>query len=219
MGKSTKYPEYSNGAVTINGNNVATVSKNGNTVTSNYNMSDLEKQMYDYAQNSLAEALPQLNVFDSNVQQGINSQLDAYRNQGMQSINDMYTPILRNLKNDMASRFGNFNNSMFMDKLGDIENNRASAISNLAQNLLMQRDNLYNSEMARRYNYMNAMNNVQNQILNKVFDYLNAARSNSSSGNSYNQTAYNANLANDNNMYNQNMQYAQLAMQMLPLLL
>ena len=219
MGKSSNYPAYTNGAVTVNGNKVATVSKKGNTVTSNYNMSDLEKQMYDYAQNSLAQALPQLNIFDSNVQQGINSQLDAYRDQGMQSINDMYTPILRNLKNDMASRFGNFNNSMFMDKLGDIENNRASAISNLAQNLLIQRDNLYNNEMTRRYNYMNAMNNVQNQILNKVFDYLDAAGKNSSSGNSYNHNAYNANTANDNAAYNQNMQYAQLAMQMLPLLL
>lgn len=218
MGKSTKYPAYANGAVSVNGNNIATVSKNGDVVTSNYNMSDPERQIYEYAQKSLVESLPQLNVFDSKVQQGINSQLDAYRTNGLQSINEMYAPILRNLKNDMASRFGNFNNSMFMDNLNDVENNRASAISNLAQNLLMQRDNLYNSEVARRYNYLNFMNNMQNQVINNMFRYIDAARSNSSSGNSYNQNAYNANYANGNNIYDQNMQYANMAMQMLPFL-
>ena len=219
MGKNSKYPSYSGGAVNVNGRQVASVAKKGDTVTSYYNMSDPEKSMYDYAQNSLVESLPQLNVFDSNVQRGINSQLDAYRNQGMQSINDMYAPLLRNLQNDMASRFGNFNNSMFMDKLNDIESNRAAAISNLAQNLLMQRDNLYNTEMARRYNYLNFMNNLQNQITNNMFRYLETAGKNSSSGNAYNQNAYNAGVANDNSMYNQNMQNSQFAMQMLPLFL
>lgn len=219
MGKNTKYPAYTGGAVSVNGNQVATVSKNGNTVTSNYNMSDPEKAIFEYAQNSLATSLPNLNVFDSNVQQGINSQLDAYRDRGMQSINDMYTPILRNLRNDMASRFGNLNNSMFMDKLNNIEDNRATAISDLAQNLLIQRDNLYNNEMARRYSYLNFMNNMQNQITNNILRYIDAARSNSASGNSYNQNAYNANTANSNNVYNQNMQQSQLAMQMLPLFL
>lgn len=219
MGKNSRYPSYSNGAVNVNGNNVATVSKKGDTVTSNYNMSDLEKQIYDYAQNSLATSLPNINVFDSDVLQGINSQLDAYKNKGMQSINDMYAPILRNLRNDMASRFGNLNNSMFMDNLNNIEKNRATAISDLAQNLLIQRDDLYNAEIARRYNYLNFMNNMQNQIMNNMFKYFDIAGKNSSSGNAYNQNAYNANVANENSAYNQNMQYAQLAMQMLPLLL
>lgn len=218
MGKNTKYPSYTNGAVAINGKQIASVSKKGDKVTSNYNMPTAEQAIYDYAQNSLVESLPQLNVFDSNVQRGINSQLDAYRTKGMQSINDMYTPILRNLRNDMASRFGNFNNSMFMDNINNIENSRAAAISDLVQNLLIQRDELYNAEMARRYNYLNFMNNMQNQITNNMFKYFDVAGKNSSSGNAYNQNSYNADTANSNNAYNQGMQQAQFFSQMLPFL-
>lgn len=41
---------YYNGAVSINGNNKATSKLDGSTVYSNYNMSDIEKAIYDYAQ-------------------------------------------------------------------------------------------------------------------------------------------------------------------------
>lgn len=215
MGKTTAYPAFSNGTVNINGNNVASVAKNGDTVTADYNMSNAEKNIYDYAQQSLAANLPYVNVFSPEVQNGINSQLQAYYNQGMQSLNSMYTPILNNLKNDIASRFGNLNNSIFMDKLNNIERNRAVALSDLQQNLMAQRDSLYDNELSRRYNYLNFMNDMQNQVTNNIINYLNAARSNSVLGNSYNAASYNA----ANNAYNKNMQYAQTAIQMLPLLL
>ena len=61
MGKSSK-PAYSSGVVTINGEEKASQYKNGNTVYSNYNMSDAEKQIYDYAQNSFLENLPKVNM-------------------------------------------------------------------------------------------------------------------------------------------------------------
>ena len=44
MGKSSK-PSYTNGVVSINGNTVASQYKDGDTVYSNYNMSDAEKQI------------------------------------------------------------------------------------------------------------------------------------------------------------------------------
>lgn len=222
MGKTSQapsYPSYSGGTIKVNGQKIASARKKGDNIYTSYKMPQVERSIYDYAQNALVSSLPNINVFSPEVQQGINSQLDAYRNQGMQSIENMYTPILNNLKNDMASRFGNLNNSMFMDNLNHIESNRAAAISNLAQNILAQRDNLYNQELSRRYNYLNTMNSLQNQITDNIFRYLNAAGQNSSAGNSYNQQAYNANAVSANNAYNQNMQYAQLAMQMLPFLL
>ena len=219
MGKSTKYPSFTNGAVSVNGNRLADVSKSGNTVTSSYNMPEMEKNIYDYAQNSLLASLPQIDVFSADVQNNVNSQLEAYKNQGMQTLNSLYTPIINNLKNDMASRFGNMNNSMFIDKLNAIENNRTKAINDLVQNILTQRENLYNNELSRRYNYLNLMNSLQNQINNNILNYLGVAQSNSSLGNSYNQNAYNANTAAANSNANQNAQYAQMMMTMLPLLI
>ena len=223
MGKNSSapsYPSYSGGVVKINGKKVASAHKKGDTIYSSYNMPQADRTIYDYAQNALISSLPNMNVFSPEVQQGINSQLEAYKNQGMQSINNMYTPILNNLKNDMASRFGNLNNSMFMDKLNNIENNRASALSNLAQNILLQRDALYNNEMSRRYNYLNLMNALQNQMTGNMFNYLNLANSNSNVGNSYSQNAYNAGMRNYNN--NNSLfggDYAQYALQLLPFLI
>ncbi len=194
MGKnSKKQPSYSSGAVTINGQTIATNTKKGNTVTSNYNMPEMEKNIYDYAQNALLTSLPQINVFSQDTKNDINSQVEAFKNKGMQSIYDTYNPLLENLKTDIASRFGNLNNSVFFDNLNSIEKNRANAMSDLAQDVETQRNELYNNELSDRYKYLNFMNTLQSLINSNIANYINMAQSNSSSGNSHNQN--NANLS------------------------
>ena len=210
---------FSGGSVSVNGENRASTYKKGNTVYSNYNMPEVEKGIFDYAQNSLLTSLPKINEFSPEVRSDINSQLEAYKNRGLQSINDIYAPILNNAKNDIASRFGNLNNSMFFDKLNSIENNRANALVSLAESLQAQRSNLYNNELSNRYNYLNFMNGLQNQINNNALNYMGLAANNSSAGNSYNQAKYNADVAANNRLNGQYMQNAQMAMQLLPLLL
>ena len=196
MGKTSNYPSYSSGTVSLNGNTVSSTSKTGNTVNTSYNMPETTKNIYDYAQNSLLSSLPQINVFSSDTRKDINSQLEAYKNRGVQTINDIYNPIVDNLKNDVASRFGNLNNSIFMDNLNDIESNRATAISDLAQDIEAQRSNLYENELNQRYNYLNFLNNIQNQINNNALSYMGLSQSNTSSGNLYNQAAYDAKIQN-----------------------
>jgi hypothetical protein len=193
MGKSSKYPSYSTGTITVNGNTVASTSKKGNTVTSNYNMTDAEKKIYDYAQNSLASSLPYVNVFDKNTQKNIQSQLNAYTANGQKLLNNIYTPMLKELKTDIASRFGNFDNSVFMDNLNSIESNRAEAMSNLAQDITAKRDELVNNELAQRYTYLNFLQDLQNQTNSNILNYISGSQNNSSSGNSYNANAYAAN--------------------------
>lgn len=64
MGKSSKYPAYSAGTIKVNGQTKAQTYKRGNNVITDYNMSDAEKRAYDYVQNSFADSLPSINVFD-----------------------------------------------------------------------------------------------------------------------------------------------------------
>ena len=47
MGKSSKYPSYSAGTITINGSNKANSYKKGNTIYTNYNMSHDESSAYE----------------------------------------------------------------------------------------------------------------------------------------------------------------------------
>ena len=65
-------------------------------------MSDAEKQAYDYAQKSFANSLSSVNVFDDETKKNLQSQLNAYTLDGQKLINNLYTPMLSNLKNDIA---------------------------------------------------------------------------------------------------------------------
>lgn len=203
MGKSTNYPSYSNGTVSVNGNTLASSVKNGNTISANYNMPEVEKNIYDYAQNSLLSSLPNINVFSQDTQNNINSQVEAYKTKALQDLAKTYTPMINNLKNDIATRFGNLNNSAFLNNLNAIENNRANAMSDLVQDVEKQRNTLYNNELLNRYKYLALLMSIQNQINNNALSYINAAGKASDSGNSYNQAAYKNSLNNDfSNMIN-----------------
>ena len=196
MGKSSKkYPSYSTGTVQLNGKSKVKTYRSGNNVISNYIMSPEEKKAYNYAQKSFAESLPNINVFDENTQKGFQTQLDAYTKQGEKMINNIYNPMINNLKTDIASRFGNFDNSVFMDKLNSIESNRAESVSSLAQDVLTKRDDLVNQELSRRYNYLSFLQDLQNQTNSTMLSLIGSSQANSASGNSYNAQAYAANLA------------------------
>lgn len=190
MGKSSKYPGYSTGTIKVNGQTKASTYKSGNNVVTNYNMSDAEKRAYDYAQNSFANALPSINVFDDDTRKNLQSQLDAYTLQGQKMVNSIYTPMLNDLKTDVASRFGNFDNSVFMDSLNAIESNRADAISNLAQDITAKRSDLINNELSQRYSYLSFLQDIQNQTNSNILNFANSSQANSNSGNSYNAQAY-----------------------------
>ena len=94
----------------------------------------------------------------------LQSQLDAYTLNGQKLINNLYTPMIEDLKTDVASRFGNFDNSVFLDNLNEIESNRAESVNNLAQDILAKRDELVGNELAQRYTYLGFLQDLQNNI-------------------------------------------------------
>lgn len=207
MGKKSKYPAYSSGSMNINGVTKAGTLKIGNDISSNYNMSADEKRAYEYAQKSLADSLPTVNIFDEDTKKNLQSQLDAYTLNGQKLVNEMYSPILNNLKTDVAARFGNLDNSVFMDNLNSIESKRAESINNLAQDVMSKRDELINNELSQRYTYLNFLQDLQNQMNTNMLNFMSGSQQNSSSGNSYNAQAYNATKSSSNSLGN----YANLA--------
>ena len=124
--------------------------------------------------------------------QSINNQLNVYKRQGQNCINQIYTPLINNLKNDIASRFGNLDNSMFMNNLNNIESNRGNAITELADNLISKQNELVNNELVNRYNYINLLNSLQNQYNNLALSTIN-----SSLGLGNSALAYNNSVANN----------------------
>ena len=189
MGKTSKSPSFSGGTININGSNKVTTYKRKGNIITNYNMSDAERQAYDYAQKSFADNLASVNVFDDDTKKNLQSQVDAYTLNGQKMINNLYTPMLESLKNDVASRFGNFDNSVFMDNLNAIENKRADSMNSLAQDILAKQDEVVNNELTKRYTYLSFLQDVQNQINSNMLNLINASRQNSTAGNNYNQSS------------------------------
>lgn len=98
------------------------------------------------------------------------------------------------LKNDIASRFGNLDNSIFMNNLSSITDNKAQAVADLSDNILSKQSDLYNTELANRMNYVNTLNNLYNGFNNNILNYMQFALKNSESGNNYNDRAYKAKI-------------------------
>ena len=88
------------------------------------------------------------------------------------------------MKTDIASRFGNFDNSSFLNSLNDIESSRANAISDFAQDMTLKENDLINDELSRRYQYMSFLNGINNQALSNLSTYSALTSRNSSGGNS-----------------------------------
>lgn len=191
MGKKSKAPSYSTGNVTINGKNIATVTKNKNgEIQSTYNMSKSEKDMYNSIQNSLNNSLANLFTITDADKTSWNQQLETYKKNGIQQINDIYTPMETSLRNNIAGRFGNLDNSVFMDNLKNITDNKAQAVSSLSDSLVMKENELYANEISNRMNYISLLSGLSNDMNNQIMSYLNLAKSNAESGNNYNTKTY-----------------------------
>lgn len=179
MGKTSSQTTYvaplADGSYSINGVTKETTKRSGGTIKGNYNMNKYERALYDYAQKTLAEIVPNINTFSDNTMNNIQAQLNAYQNQGEQNINSMYAPLLYNLKNDIASRFGNLDNSMFLDNLNKIEYSRGNAIAQLAENILAKRNELINDELSNRYNLINLLSSIQGQSNSTAMSAITAA--------------------------------------------
>ncbi len=226
MGKTSSVsvatPSFAGGSVSLNGNKKATVSRDSNGINSNYDMDIYERQVYDYARKNLAQNLPNLNVFDNDTKNDIKAQVEAYKQKAMQSLNEMYQPMLKNLTNNVASRFGNTDNSAFLDGLNSLENYRAGALASIAQDTQAKQSELFKNELSNRYNYINLLNSLVNGANSNALNYLSSALSNSNAGNSYNSNLFNQQLtnamntakANNDNMANLQAALAVVAMMM-----
>lgn len=216
--KSKKYPEYSGGSVVINGRTVAESKKNGNTISTNYNMSDDEKNIYNSIQSGLNTSIGNLFNITDNQRKEWTSQIDAMKNQGIRQINDIYNPMENNLKNDIAKRFGNLDNSVFIDSLNNITDKRSSAAAELNDNLLSKQNELYTKELQNRINTITLLNNLNSIMNDNIQNYINMANTNANAGNNYNNNSYNATVNKKSSYMSGVSQVASLASGMLSFL-
>ena len=197
MGKKSKYPKYATGSVDINGKNIATAQKNKkNTINSSYTMSDTEKEIYDEIQENLATSLQDLFTISDETQTKWDNQLESFKQSGINEINSIYDPMQNELKNDIAARFGNLDNSVFMDNLNNITDKKAQAVADLSESLLQTENDIYTTELTNRLNYISLLSGLNTTMNNNMLNFMQLANANSSSGNSHNSDKFQATLYN-----------------------
>jgi len=164
--------------LTIDDEDKASAKIKNSKITANYNTSDDEKSLLDYTNKELLNSLKNANIFSDEIQQNFQNQLDAYKRQGVRTLNDTYTPMFRELKADIASRFGNLDNSIFLDNLNEIEKNRTNALETLTENILAKQTELYEKEMNNRFNYIDRLASTNKELNENILNYLKLASSN-----------------------------------------
>ncbi|MDD3435566.1 MAG: hypothetical protein PHC64_00280 [Candidatus Gastranaerophilales bacterium] len=188
---SANYPQYSSSSISVGDSKASTGVLNG-VLTSDYDMSDAEETIYNYALSTLAGILPGVNIFDTDTLASIKSEVDAYKDRGIQEINDLYNSSLLDLENDAASRFGNLDNSIFADSLNDLESDRSSAVNSFAQDILAKQSELEADELTQRYALIELLSGLSGDIYGNALNAISTALGGSSSYNSYNKDLYNA---------------------------
>lgn len=188
---SANYPSYSSSDISFGGSSASTGVKNG-ILSSDYNMSGDESDIYNYALSTLANILPQLNTFDPQTLSSIQSSVDGYKNSGLDTINKAYNSSLKNIENDAVSRFGNLDNSAFVDNLSSIESERSKAVSSFAQDVLAKQSQLESDELTKRYALAEFLNGIANDKYDNALKAISTALGSSSNANSYNNDLYNA---------------------------
>lgn len=188
---SSSYPSYSSSSVSLGGSKANTGLVNG-VLNSDYDMSDSEAAIYNYALDTLANILPSVNTFDNDTLSSIKSQVDAYKNSGIQNINDLYNSDLQDLENDAVSRFGNLDNSIFADNLSDLESERSGAVSSFAQDVLSKQSELESDELTKRYALIQLLSGLSEDIYGNALDAINTSLGSSASATDYNTGLYKA---------------------------
>lgn len=185
---SSSVPNYqpASGKFSISGGPSATYG-NGN---SSFKLNETQQQAYNYAQNEFANGLQSLNVFSPETIKQLNSEVDAYKQKTLNELDSIYTPMLQSTTNDAAKRFGNLDNSVFLNNLNTVENKRSQAVANAAENIAAKQSSLISQELQNRYNYLNFLNSYQNQIFNNALSATGLANSSANTLNNQYQTAY-----------------------------
>ncbi len=196
MGKTSKssntnnYPKSSSSTFSVNGNPLVTTTTNGTSFSSNYNFSDAENATNEYVQNAILKGLSSVNTFLPETIENINSEIDSYTKRGVNTINETYTPMIQDLEESVASRFGNLDNSIFLDNLSGLESKRSDAISNLALDVESKRSELIDDELERQYNYLNLLTDYKDQTYKNVLASMELGKSALSSNSKYNSDLY-----------------------------
>jgi hypothetical protein len=202
--KGPKAPSFQNGQVYIGDQLVSSTSKQGNNVVTRYNETPQQKQNRAYSQGRINQILPTL----GKTPKAMSAQYDqigkAYQDEQVANFNQQYDPQLRNLREDIAGRFGTLKATPFVDQLTTMEQTiRQPALASIGRNASLMKQDLFDRGEANKYKELEALGYQLSDSQQRFLTGLQGSGTQSAAGNNYAQQ-------NFSNLF-QNAQLAQQA--------
>lgn len=212
-----KAPSFQNSAV-FNGNDLVSSTYQDPTygIVTKYNSTPEQQQAKAAAQSRINSILPTLGQTSPEMSKQYDDIAKAYTDQSTAAFDRIYQPSLRNLREDIGSRFGTLQATPYFDQLGELEKNvRVPAMVDIANTATQKKQDLYNTAQNQKLQELQGLGYVLNADQQQFLNGLNSSNTNSNAGNQFNLANYQNAL--QQYQFNQNMglQQSQLGAQYL----
>lgn len=114
----------------------------------------------------------------------------TFINDATSRFNEQYNPLLKDLRENTAARFGTLNTSQFIEDLGQLEKNRTQAITDIATKGQLLKHDLVNQSEARKLQQLQTLGGTLNADQSNFLSGLNAPLSASNMMNDFLNSQY-----------------------------
>ena len=112
------------------------------------------------AQQQISQVMSTLGTTAPEMAQQFDQTAKAFTDAATQQFNQTYDPALTSLREDIASRFGTLNTSQFLSGLDKLQQTKANALANIADNAQMVKSSLVNQAEANKLNTIKTLGGV-----------------------------------------------------------
>lgn len=146
-----------------------------NTYVNQYIPDEEELNFQGSIKQKLSSLLSSLGFTSNEQKNELDSIEQAYINDGTTQFMKQYEPQLKNLRENIASRFGSLNSSDFADRLSNLENARASALSDIINKAQLYKNDIYNSKEKNKIDGINTLSGLMNSDTNQILAGISAS--------------------------------------------
>lgn len=154
-------------------------------IVSQYFPDPAEEERKKLTQERINQIMPTLGITAPELLAQYNQTETAFVDDSKKKFMEQYDPTLRELREDVAARFGTLNSSQFIDDLGKLENTKASALSDIINRGKMLKYDLTNQEEARKLRALQGLGAMLNSDQMNYLDSIQQPLDNSAVLNSY----------------------------------
>lgn len=209
MGKKSKQPappRFQESEIKYGNQVIGRTYQDNGKVVQQYFASPEEIERQKIANQKINQILPTLGQSDAELSSQYQQMQQAYTDNALQQFNNMYDPALRNMREDVASRFGTLAATPFLDQYTQMEKTvRQPALTQIVNQGIQMKQDLYNQNESRKLQELQALGYNLSSDQQLFLNSLQSTASATNAGNQFNLSnyktqldQYNTNRANSN---------------------